>query len=85
MVECCCQISIISSSDKKVLRSVDVLKVLRWVLDWDFFNDFVGASGVVIVSVDEERLERYSTDVDEHVGSVIEGSVSIAGGRKLGI
>jgi len=72
MIKGCCKIAIISSSDKEILRSVDVLKVLRWVLDWDFFNDFVGASGIVVVSVDEEGLERYSTDVDEHVRSVIE-------------
>ena len=72
MVKGCCKIAIISSSDKEILRSVDVLKVFRWVLDWDFFNDFVGASGIVVVSVDEEGLERYSTDVDEHVRSVIE-------------
>ena len=72
MVKGCCKIAIISSSDKEILRSVDVLKVLRWVLDWDFFNDFIGALGIVVVSVDEERLGRYSADVDEHVRSIIE-------------
>ena len=62
--------SIVPGPNQEVEWSVDILVVSWRILVWNFSHDFFVASGIVIVSVDDERLIGYSGDVDKHVGCI---------------
>ena len=68
--------SVVSGPNHEIEWSVDILVVSWRILVWNFSHDFFVASGIVIVSVDDEWLIGHSGNINEHVGCVGVGAVA---------